>query len=361
MVRILMLWLVTLGASASPVLVKDLRPEWTIYENGVYRPVGASDTELISTIYFSIDPRKFGGQRLMINGDEDWYLFINGQLVSEERGSGHFNIDSLRQEFGSSLFVGLRTTGGFGEMVTQIGSPVLPQSILGREQTFRKPAFFRDFGIIVSVFLLVFFLILLRSNPQLTLDYFSFSKIFSASERNETQLASRITSSANLLFYLFCALLTGFLLSAIFYSSSSSFSAALLMPMESLASTFIVWGVLSASIFLLLAAKLAIVLIFSTLFNFRETMSFQFFNFLRFVLFTAVIMALMSLIFFTFRVDSPILYERLIALGLMLLTIGSIAVLLKLLRKSRFSFFHLFSYLCISEFIPLVIIFKIFF
>ncbi len=361
MVRILLLLLVTLGASASPVLVKDLRPEWTIYEKGAYRPAGTGDTELISTIYFSIDPRKFGGHSLLISGGEHWHLFINGRLVSEEHGSVHFNIDSLQQEFGPSLFVGLRTPGGFGDVLTRIVSPAIPQSTLGWEQTLRKPAFFRDFGVIVSVFLLGFFLVLLRSNPQLTLDYFSFSKIFSASERNETQLASRITSSANLLFYLFCALLTGFLLSAIFYSSGPSFSAALLIPMDSLASTFIVWGVLSASIFLLLAAKLAIVLVFSTLFNFRETMSFQFFNFLRFVLFTSVIMALMSLIFFTFRVDSPILYERLIALGLVLLTIGSIAVLLKLLRKSRFSFFHLFSYLCISEFIPLVIIFKIFF
>lgn len=359
--RVLLLLLVTWGASASPVLVKDLRPEWTMFENGVYRPVGSGDTERVSTIYVSIDPRKFGGHSLMINGGKVWHLFINGQLVTEEHGSANFNIDSLGQEFGSSLFVGLRTPNGFGEVLTRIVSPVLPQSIPAGEQTLRKSAYFRDFGIIVSVFLLVFFLVLLRSNPQLTLDYFSFSKIFSSSERNETQLASRITSSANLLFYLFCALLTGFLLSAIFYSSNPSFSADLLMPMDSLTSTFIMWGVLSASIFLLLTAKLIIVLVFSTLFNFRETMSFQFFNFLRFVLFTAVVMALMSLVFFTFRVDSPILYERLIALGLVLLTIGSIAVLLKLLRKSRFSFFHLFSYLCISEFIPLVIIFKIFF
>jgi Domain of unknown function (DUF4271) len=361
MVRMLLLFLVTLGASASPVLVKDLRPSWTVYENGVYRPVGAVEQGVISTIYFSIDSRKFGGQSLLIKAAEDWHLFINGQLVSVGRGSFLSTIDSLRQEFGSSLFIGLRTTGGFGDVLTQIVYTGLPQNPLGRELTLRKPAFFRDFGIIVSVFLLVFFLLLLRSNPQLTLDYFSFSKIFSASERNETQLASRITSSANLLFYLFCALLTGFLLSAIFYSSAPSFSTARLMHIDSLVSAFRVWGILSASIFLLLTAKLTIVLVFSTLFNLRETTSFQFFNFLRVVLFTAVIMALMSLILFTFRVDSPVLYERLIALGLVMLTIGSIAVLLKLLRKSRFSFFHLFSYLCISEFIPLVIIFKIFF
>jgi hypothetical protein len=112
-------------------------------------------------------------------------------------------------------------------------------------------------------------------------------------------------------------------------------------------------------IFILLASKLFIVLVFSTLFNFRETISFQFFNFLRFVLFTGVTMAVLSLVFFMFRVDAAVFYERLVVLGLVLLSVGSIVVLAKLLGKSRFSFFHLFSYLCISEFIPLVIIFKI--
>ena len=112
---------------------------------------------------------------------------------------------------------------------------------------------------------------------------------------------------------------------------------------------------------MLLAGKLIIVLLFSTLFDFRETVSFQFFNFLRFVLFTSVALAAIGLLFFIFRVGSPEWYERLIALGLLLLTVGSMVVFLKLLGRLRFSLFHLFSYLCISEFIPLVILFKIFF
>ena len=108
-------------------------------------------------------------------------------------------------------------------------------------------------------------------------------------------------------------------------------------------------------------AKLIIVLLFSTLFNFRETMSFQFFNFLRFVLFTSVTLAILCLAYFILRVGEPIYYERLIVLALLLLTAGSVVVLVKLMGRAGFSFFHLFSYLCVSEIIPLVIIIKIFF
>lgn len=356
----MLLLLASLNAWAAPVLVEDLRSAWMVFEDNAYRPADSLNPSLISSVYFPVDPVKFGGHQLKIRCMGTWHLFVNGQLVSREQGTVQFSVDSLRQEFGQTLFVGVHAISGFNDASTQVVST----ETLRKSQEWeirRPPTFFRDFGILISVFLLVFFLFLFRSNPQLTLDYFSFSKIFSASERNETQLASRITSSANLLFYLFCALLTGFLLTAIFYSSSPSFMPARAMPVNSMSSALAVWLILSSSIFVLLAAKLIVVLVFSTLFNFRETMSFQFFNFLRFVLFTALVMALASLVFFAFRVDSPQLFEQLISLGLALLTIGSLAVLLKLLQKSRFSFFHLFSYLCVSEFIPLVIIFKIFY
>ncbi len=360
MIRILLL-LMTQWALASPVLVKDLRPDWTVFNQQVYQPMGAQSPDQFSTIYFTLDPTRFGGHHLYVRCAGKWQLFVDGKLIFSGRESALFSMDSLSQEFVGPLFVSVHAKDGFRDGLTQLvfNGSTLPLYTSGHLS--RPPTFFRDYAIIASVFLLIFFLLLYRTNPQLTIDYFSFAKIFSASERNEMQLASRIASSVNLLFYLFCALLTGFLLSAIFYSAGPFFHAARPLQITSISLAFVVWAKLSVFIFVLLAAKLFIVLVFSTLFNFKDTLSFQFFNFLRFVLFTGVIIASLSLLFFTFRVEAPVFYERLVILGLVLLSIGSIVVLAKLLGKSRFSFFHLFSYLCISEFIPLVIIIKIFF
>ena len=72
-------------------------------------------------------------------------------------------------------------------------------------------------------------------------------------------------------------------------------------------------------------------------------------------------MALLSLAYFVFRGGQALFYERLILLALAFLSAGSIMVLVKLSARAPFSFFHLFSYLCASEIIPLVIIIKIFF
>jgi len=332
-----------------------------VQEQQQFIAFGDRDPDAVTTVYFTIVPAQFKNQHLNIQCPEKWQLFVNGNLIFSGVGNVLFAVDSITHEPGEPQLLGVHVTNGVRHVNTSIVSMgrTLPEN--GLQIPLRPPTFFRDYGIIAAVFLILFFLLLYRTNTQLTVDYFSFSKIFSASERNETQLASRITSSANLLFYLFCALLTGFLLSAIFYSAGPFFRAANSIKMDSMLSAFGVWGKLSAFILALLAAKLTIVLLFSTLFNLKETISFQFFNFLRFVLFTALTMAVLSLVFFTFRVDASVFYERLIVLGLVLLSLGSFMVLAKLLGKARFSFFHLFSYLCVSEFIPLVIIIKIFY
>lgn len=355
-----LLFIIQTNGATEPVEVKDLRPHWLHYTDGNYQSVGTSPINDLHTIYFYVKPQAFKGHNLSINSAEDWDLFVNGSLIFSGRDQ-LFSMDSLAHLYSQELFFGIHTSRGVVDLTTRIVSPTFSQLEIPKVPSQRQPTFFRDYVILVTSFLLLFLLILFRTNPQLTLDYFSFAKIFSVQERNENLLASRITSSVNLLFYLFCALLTGFLLSAIFYFAGPYFHEAKFMGINSLAGAFLVWLRLSMFILVLLISKLVIVLLFSSLFNFRETVSFQFFNFLRFVLFTSVIMALSSLVYFVFKGEQALFYEQLMVLALVLMSAGSVMVLIKLLARASFSFFHLFSYLCASEIIPLVIIIKIFF
>ncbi len=359
MIRLLLLLLLTQSSWAAPTVVKDLRLDWLAYKDDRYFPIGDDDGVDLRTIYFSVDPAAFKGQYLSTAAPEEWSLFVNRKLIFSGTKK-LFNLDSLARIYEGKLFFAVYSTTGVSRLTTAIVSPSAPV-IQSEHVEPRRPTFFRDYGILAAAALLLFFLALLRTNPQLTLDYFSFAKIFSVQERNENLLASRITSSANLLFYVFCALLTGFLLTAVFYTGGSYFLVSRFVTINSFSAALGVWMRLSLFILLLLAAKLMIVLFFSSLFNFRETVSFQFFNFLRFVLFTSVVMALLSLGYFVFKGEQAVFYERLIVLALMLLSAGSVMVLIKLLARAPFSFFHLFSYLCASEIIPLVIIIKIFF
>ena len=359
MIRLLLVLLCQVGWASIPTVVKELRPDWLQYTNGLYQPAVPLPADL-HTIYFPVKAFEFKGQYLSISSNEISSLFVNGKLVSY--GRDHIlSIDSLSSLYSNDLFIALHTVGSMEDLTTRIVSRYSFMSADSISIISRPPTFFRDYSIITVATLLLFFLILFRTNPQLTYEYFSFVKIFSVLERNENLLASRITSSVNLLFYLFCALLTGFLLSTILYFAGYYFHVSEFYGITSLGGAFMAWLKLSLFVLALLASKLMIVLIFSSLFNFKETVSFQFFNFLRFVLFTAVMMAVLSLVYFVFKGGQAVFYERLIILALVLLSIGSVMVLIKLLARASFSFFHLFSYLCASEIIPLVIIIKIFF
>ena len=360
MIRVFLLLIFQASWITEPVEVKDLRPHWLQYTGGNYQSVNSSPVTDSHTIYFYVKTPSFKGHYLSINSTEDWDLFVNGKLIFSGRDQ-LFSLDSLSHLYSQELFFGIFSSRGVVDLATRIVSPSFSRLTVPQELSQRQPTFYRDYAILTTSFLLLFLLILFRTNPQLTLDYFSFAKIFSVQERNENLLASRITSSVNLLFYLFSALLTGFLLSAIFYFAGPYFHVAKFMGINSLAGAFLVWLRLSLFILVLLTSKLIIVLLFSSLFNFRETVSFQFFNFLRFVLFTSVMMALSSLVYFVFKGGQALFYEQLMILALVLMSAGSVMVLIKLLARAPFSFFHLFSYLCASEIIPLVIIIKIFF
>jgi len=344
---------------ATPYVVKDLRPEWKEHASQGYEFLtGMSDD--VDAVYFEVDAMRYPGQHLSIVDATPFSMFINGKLIYS--GVSHvFSLDSLSKQYSRHLWIGIYAPGGLAQMTTSIVYANGIQAPPRETEVARKPTFFRNFVVIAVSALLIFWLTLLRTNPQLTLDYFSFAKIFSVQERNENLLASRITSSVNFLFYLFCALLTGFLLCTVFYFAGSFFQVSRFMEITSLGDAFAFWLRLSFYILLLLTAKLIVVLIFSSLFNFRETVSFQFFNFLRFTLFTAVSMALLSLVYFVLQGGQAFFYRQLIVLALALMSAGSIMVFIKLLARAPFSFFHLFSYLCISEIIPLVIIIKIFF
>jgi hypothetical protein len=356
---ILLLWFLQMPGDG-PVTVKDLRSEWLKFDQGTYQPVAAQANKDLHTIYFFVKASSFKGQYLSIKSTEDWNLFLNGMLIQSGK-SRELSIDSLARIYADELFFGVNSAYDIGQLRTEVVAPLHSPIASASDNIQRKPTFFRDYAILASAALSIFLVVLFRTNPQLALDYFSFAKIFSVQERNETQLASRITASANLLFYLFCALLTGFFLSAVFYFSGSHFQVAKSIDISSLSSAFVAWLKLSLFILLLLASKLVIVLVFSSLFNFRETISFQFFNFLRFVLFTGVCMGMATLVYFMFRGAQTVFFEKVMAWALVLLSIGSVMVLIKLLARAPFSFLHLFSYLCASEIIPLVIIIKIFF
>ena len=205
---------------------------------------------------------------------------------------------------------------------------------------------------------MAYFIVLMRTLPRLATNYFNVFRLISLQEREENLIGSRVSSTANMLFYVFGGLLAGLVLTIVFYYGSGKTS----FPLFSVGSVwdgFVQWLKWSSIVLILLLFKLVLTYTLSGLFNIGELVPFHFFNFLRMHFFVFGMGALLSLGYFIFNGQNPGFYSYLFY-GIAFVTFfWVILIYLKMLGKVPFRFFHLFSYLCISEIIPMVIIFKV--
>jgi hypothetical protein len=214
---------------------------------------------------------------------------------------------------------------------------------------------FSSFILGITIVLLVFITALLRTNPQLTQDYLNVTRLFNIRDRDEGQIL-RITSSVNLLFYFFCSALASLALLVTVHSSSEGISfLSRSNVVDGLG--FLEWLILSIVIFLVMLLKLIISTVVSNLFGWKDLASVQFFNFIRMVILSLAIIAVISLAGFSFGFSMN--YFTLLKLACILLALGAAIIYIKLLARATFHFFHLFFYLCATEVLPLVILVKI--
>ncbi|NJN40884.1 MAG: DUF4271 domain-containing protein [Flammeovirgaceae bacterium] len=127
---------------------------------------------------------------------------------------------------------------------------------------------------------------------------------------------------------------------------------------STLANHFKNWGVLSAIIFSLILIKLVLVYVFSGLFKIMEVLPLQFFNFVRINFLAFCSISVGCLIIFFMDQDIWILHVHLLWFLVAFYVIWLLLIFLKLMPDNRFRLFHLFSYLCGSEIIPIIILIK---
>lgn len=343
--------------AASPVFTtkKDLQADWRIYENNKYENF-TDQKEKVSTIYFWVDTDKFSGDYLFISSPARFIMFVNGKLSSEGIRK-RYNIDSLAQSFKSSrIQIAIHQpeiSGSSLHTAIETQMAAVPLKIKSED---RPVTFFRDFVIVAVLILLGLLIIVLRLNPKLASDYFSVTKIFSLRETDDSQIYSRITSSANILFYFFCSLILSFYLMVVFHFVYPLYPLANHFQGTSFLSTLWNWTTLSLLILLLFFVKIVLVYGIAILFGSKDVAGIHFFNWVRLLLIIFGVMSLVLFTYFILRGQSLFFHvalHKLIAWCL----VGWIAVIfLKLNGRTGFSMFHLFSYICATEIIPLLII-----
>jgi len=176
-------------------------------------------------------------------------------------------------------------------------------------------------------------------------------------DSEENQITLRITSSVNLLFYLFCGLLASLALITARHSSQEGLSFLVYPSFITTGRYLGQWLLLALGIVGALMAKLAFVALIAWLYGRRDVTGVQFFNFIRVLILSLALIAVVSLFCFSFGIS--VNYFTLLKAGCVLMLIGAGLLYFKLQARSAFHSFHLFSYLCATEIFPSVILIKL--
>lgn len=328
------------------------QPEWQVMEKGTLVPYTGQHTR---AIHFTVSP-VMRDKILLISDRAGFSVFINGVLAVNNVKQLRWPMDSLWKSNKGKIFISVYEQQRIRSLKTTLESIVLATD---PGNPLRAGNYFSDFLVLAALLLFAFFVVLFRMNPRLAFDYVNVIKFFSIQERDEPTVASRIGSSLNLLFFALISFFYSYLLLIVFYFAADRLSLSSAFVFKSLPVAFLNWIVLSVILFAVLLAKLAWIAGLSSLFVLRDTVRFQFFNFVRQLFISAVLMAILASFYFIFGVRSERSFYYLIVISIGLLITGIIFLFLKLMARSAFPVFHLFSYLCASEIIPLMILVKV--
>ena len=334
------------GAQPSEITI-DLKDHWKVLKGQhleKYEGVAAQ------AIHLLIED-SFKGGILSIKAPDEFTLFVNGQLQRRTRHTIKVNVDSLLQVKGGAPLLSVYQKGD----VRSIKTELIVRKSLEHENILRASSHFNDFVTLSSLLLFGLFVILFRSNTRLTVDYLNFIKIFSIQEREDPIVTGRIGSSVNLLFFVFISLLLGLLLLIVFHSGPPALK---IIYIESVSGAFGWWLHISLYVLIFLITKLGLVWALSQLYNYKGLVRFQFFNFVRSLYVASALMGLLLLLYFVLKLANPEFYYFLLVAVCGFMIISAFFFYLKLLRRISSSVFHLFSYLCSSEIIVLMILVK---
>lgn len=339
---------------------KNLRPDWLIFENNQYKTLGSKTTS-IHTIYIKIEADRYPDCYLTVRSAKSYFLFINGKIAGEFHGEKRFKLDSLTEiHYTPSFLIGINQQN-INPLDLQTTIELRQYQATTLEDIAKPSTYFKDFVILSGLIVIILFLITTRLNPKLTSDYFSVTKIFSLREGDDAQSNARLTNSSNIAFYIICSLLLGFYLIIIINHLPDQYALPFHFQGDTFWSTAWQWVRLSSVVLIIFFIKILLVFSLTRLFGLNGLARIHFFNWVRLILIVFGTASIIVFTYFILRGNSPNFFVIFLVLIVVTLTAWTFLVFLKLNNKTEHSMFHLFSYICATEIIPLLITIKVLF
>lgn len=353
--------------------VQSLEDEWLVYdaEYRTYVPFIREKHGVPDALYLHLNLNNYRGYQLSLFSPQSVYLFTQAQLQTlvPANQTVALDIDSLyTQHKQTRLLITLYRADGHAAMPSAaIVYPTQqkPENIAAATalQTNRidRNAPLKNFIIISLLLIMALYAFLWNYHPKAFKSYYNAAAMFSFSFKEDTVLISRPLSNISLLFIYNHSLLLSFL-----YIVIQKGSGRLLLndPVLQAASSFgdlmgYFFG-LSVLIFLLNIGKYLFIYTLGSLFNLSQVIYIHFYEYLLLSRFFYNIVAILVFILVVSAPQTlPFLYGTVVLLIIAFSIIRLLIINFALNRQTSVKTLYLFSYLCATELIPILIGFKI--
>ncbi len=367
------LLLVMLSLMASPVrgedqLVEDLREEWQVFssEEKAFVPYIAG-VQFPKMVHLFLDVNRYSDYYLKVFLPAGTSFLVENKLVTvvEKHTQQSFRVDSLQAYYQKDrLLVSFYSAElPYDLLQTQIVDVSSAKSWESRAGVYdidvREQGKENDFLILSILTILVVVVFVKRTLKNVFFDYLSFDRAFSIKPRGEGLFTIGVFSQTNLLMLLLYGVTLGFTFTVVFYVLTDWLTAWFgVLDTLKLFGIGLVFSLLCIGA---MVVKYFLIYVMSLIYKLKKYHLIQFYDYLRMTIFLVIVFFCVSI--FNLSTEGYYLAENksvFLLLAVLTLLLRPIFMFLKLNKLSGYKNLHLFSYICGTEIIPLIIILKFF-
>ena len=341
-------------------IVYDLKQDWVYFSNehGGFLPVGEQDLQK-RIISFKLSDSEFDKFYLTIAVHHKAYLFHRTNLLATlPVGISSYRIDSLKQLIDeSSPFLTIYGEKLLPELTTEVRARSLRSSERAVYQPIRFANNFSNFFYLAVTLIVVFFVFLKTQFPELAGQYLLVHRVFRIRTIEESIYKIQYLGFPNNLFIAFISLVLSLLLMSFMYFFPGQLH---FMDINPGASSFwvlvISWLEIFLVILVLFILKYFLTILLSSTFELKID-NIHFASSLRFLMFLSLLMLGLTIIeiLMVGVIPEPIFW----VVFILAVVIMEVILFFKLTLVTSHTLLYIIIYLCATELIPLVFLFKL--
>ena len=328
-------WLPPLLMLAWLIFSADIRAQ--VMEDATHRLVVPSEARSRQILAFEIQPRD-SGRVLQVSALDPIDIFIGEQLLWPETRSVRISVDSLLTRRASPVSLTIVRPAGVRVMAywsLESNSPLDP-GLRIRSRT-------QEFVILMALPLIFLGLWLAVTNRRVISGFFQFGHLFTWTHREDPMSTIGITSTVNLIFYLLIVGVISIIGTVMLDASHDGLS------MRDYLGQF---TELAGWLMLFVLLRILTMIALPRVYGFRN-MSGQFYGLIRLFVLLILVSAAVYVVGFSISMSWAAAHRIVRYIWLIGVLLYEAVALYRLLTVSPAQALHLFSYLCLTEIIPL--------